>query len=442
MPLFESTKFVDFLVNGSEVAKEDIRREKTKRLCSFIREDLAGLILLFPYLLSHSGNVRRKEMAQVATRIGRLRYEIYFIKQIARRLSYWCWLRIPKAPEGTIMHKPRCLQSPARYVYNLRKHRIGDKVAVSALLNYVKEVDPSCEIVLIDDIYYLGGRTSEMPARIIFKDLVDEIWTIKNPEDYRNCEELIRRSNLKPLAFTPDLTPVTLNRESGCCENSDGALCYGNPWLMLPSLAKIGIYPKIAMEKVNLPKEVKSALGNARQKKIVTVHILEDAQYNTERNHDFSQIEKLCQSILTQINDVFIVRVGEHSGKTLDLAPGCGFDATPYGLTVIQSAKLIEMADLYIGGDTGMTHLAGALDVPHIVAIYGYGYDLSFTLRNCFHCVVNTRLAEAVSTFPSVPPGRLTKVTMKYNSFDYRKVSKIVEQKIKGFYPNQKQVLP
>jgi hypothetical protein len=409
----------DIFEKGTEGAREELYRRKGRKLSSFITSDLKRVITNSLLLFSLSQQKRTDSFKDLAFSSGRLRYELYFARILGMRALKWLSLREKRRCAGlgrqTGSNKNT---NPIGYVYNFHRHRIGDKLAVAALLRYVKQTNPANRIVLIDDNCYLGGKMRDLPSGLIFADIADSIWSIEKEDDYERVERQSRQEGLTRLAFTADFAPALLQKREGCCENSSGGYCYGNPWLMLPFLAKKGIYPEIHLGKISFPEEIEKRVRTLSNKKIVVLHILEDAQYNTERNHSFEQMEGLCRRIVTLFDDLFLIRVGQNTGHLLGIAKDKCLDATSFNLSILQSAMLLEMADLYIGGDTGMTHFAAALDVPHIIAIYGYKYNLGFTLRNCFNCVESTGIADIVSTFPSIAEGRLTKIIMKNNSFN------------------------
>jgi ADP-heptose:LPS heptosyltransferase len=90
--------------------------------------------------------------------------------------------------------------------------------------------------------------------------------------------------------------------------------------------------------------------------KIVS-HCLTDAPYNKGRNMNEVQYKEL-------LNQVSLYCTKENIDYTIITIP------TDYSMSVEDCIGLIDIADIYIGGDTGFTHCAAALD-KDIVAIYG-----------------------------------------------------------------------
>ncbi len=101
---------------------------------------------------------------------------------------------------------------------------------------------------------------------------------------------------------------------------------------------------------------------------------------------------------------------GEEKARTMALAAHLGAAATHYAgqLTLRQTAALMNELDLYIGVDTGPTHIMGALHRP-LVALY-HGYSPSRVLAPLDHpCayIVDHPLADRGAT-PETPMADIT----------------------------------
>lgn len=213
-----------------------------------------------------------------------------------------------------------------RVYCDFRNHRIGDKVVCSAALKWYKDQHPQDWLIAVDDFWFEKGKQHTIPSNVIFKGVVDECVYNK--------------------------TPVNATRlEFGCL------------WLRVPWLAKQGCYPSITLNN----ECEKQMLDRFRwmSDPYVCVHILENAPYKRKRNHDFRQMRQLLR-VLSR-HRVNVVRIGQDSGCVVRGVT----DLTPYNLSVMESACVIKHSTAYIGGDTGMTHIASAVGVPWILAIYG-----------------------------------------------------------------------
>lgn len=213
-----------------------------------------------------------------------------------------------------------------RVYYDFNQHRIGDKVAISAALHWHRARHPEDFLIAVDDFWFGKGIQRAIPSRVVFEGLVDECVYNTTPPDAERLD-------------------------------------FGCIWIRVPWLAKQGFYPSIRV----------SGECEARMFErfrwmtdpYVCVHILEDAAYNRRRNHSLRQMAELIR-ILSE-RGARVVRVGKWLGSVLKRIT----DLTPCGLSVMESACIVKNSICFIGGDTGMTHVASAVGVERIVAIYG-----------------------------------------------------------------------
>jgi hypothetical protein len=100
-------------------------------------------------------------------------------------------------------------------------------------------------------------------------------------------------------------------------------------------------------------------------------HPLFDPPYNKARGMDEGFVNEFCDGLLGALGDRAVV-ITDHPEKIQSrirtVASGNLFDL----------AYLIGKSKVYLGGDTGFTHLAAAGRVPHLFALYGANYARDF----------------------------------------------------------------
>ncbi len=393
---------------GQAAAREDLTWRKEAPLAEVLLNDLrraAGGLL--------NTVTGRRSPEKLAGDLGRLREELREGRELWERWQAWQeWRAQPLVPVQT-----------REWFYDFKGHRIGDKVVSSALFQYLRLCQPNARLVLIDDqLDDRAGRT--LPTGPLFGDLADEIWRVAEPGDRARFAQRIADEQLQPLAWTRDLRPATLAPGEGCCNGHSA--CPGLPWLMLPRLARLGIYPKLRVPHAPLPEQVERQLAKAADRPWLVFHILSDAPYNPIRNQDFACYEGLVDHLQRAAPQLYLLRVGLPGSRRLNLSPEVGLDLSHAHLSLLQIAALQGRAKMFLGGDTGLSHLAGALGVPRLISIYAYMYGLEYTLRHCFSCVRHSGLAEPMSCFPSLPKQRLCRVRQRAHRFDPELVARDV----------------
>lgn len=159
----------------------------------------------------------------------------------------------------------------------------------------------------------------------------------------------------------------------------------GNLFVFAPQkIAETGKYPTLTVppriEKWRNSNLYRKLGDRYENRNIIRVcfHCLTDAPYSKTRNHCFPEWKR-CMQILAKRDNVIVYRVGSLNTMHEDLNNGKNlFDFTVEDLTVPQSIGIVSDCDIYIGGDTGMTHAASALD-KKIVGIWG---DITHMVRD------------------------------------------------------------
>lgn len=131
-------------------------------------------------------------------------------------------------------------------------------------------------------------------------------------------------------------------------------------------------------------------------------HPLFDPPYNTGRGMNEAFVHSFCEAMLEQLGDRAVV-ITDHPEKI----------RVP--IRIVSSESLYDQiyflgkAKIYIGGDTGFTHFAAAVRVPHLFALYGpiFGQDATSSSANlCFgeHLYPFTPLIDMLGVAPDTRP--------------------------------------
>lgn len=215
-------------------------------------------------------------------------------------------------------------------IFNFENFRIGDKLAGCYQLQY--------------------NSIKNGYQYIIFDTLADKLFPIK--DYFPSIGQYVIETN-NPTPLISDL------KEKGYEE-----INFGNLWISSPSLKKdTDFLPNMILPKYL--KDLQYNFNDTKDKKVLDYkikiinHCLVDAKYNTGRNHNREQFNKLIDRVRKYIIE------NEIDAIVVDVPIN-------YSWNLNQLMALIELGDLYIGGDTGLTHAYSMFhpDRP-IVAIYG-----------------------------------------------------------------------
>jgi hypothetical protein len=218
-------------------------------------------------------------------------------------------------------------------------HRLGDKVGAAGLMQYYKH-GSNVAIVAVDCRFAVNGVNAGIDIADYFDNIYDAIIQVYD-EKHFNIEHhyLSSQSNIM-------------------CVN-------GYIWELLPIIKRDhNIFPKMNMPNIYkdwwLSEKTKYGIDN-----YICVHILIDALYNVSRNHDIIYMIRLVNE-LSKYVPIVLVGISNRELITGDNI----YDLTKYNYNIDQSIAIVENSFLYIGGDTGLSHAAGALG-KKVVAIYG-----------------------------------------------------------------------
>ena len=272
----------------------------------------------------------------------------------------------------------------AHRYYNFNGHRIGDKVAGAFMVSErVQEHDD--EFVLIDPDY---NKINSFPIKQFFPQISKFVLETENQED---AEKMLQERGFEKLHT-------------------------GNLWVSAPSLMKdTGFTPTMYLPKYikDFVRAIDADPQDGRPPKkltdfglVIVNHCLSNPPYNPNRRHDSVQWLNLMDRIKKHLLDNKI------DGVVVDV-PNFQWDFS-------RVIGLISTADIFIGGDTGCTHVAGALD-KEIVAVYG----------NSDHDVKAFHVEGMSSEWCSDPLSKTyTKFVMEDNKFNEDEVFNHVVSKI------------
>lgn len=219
-------------------------------------------------------------------------------------------------------------------VYNYGGSRIGDKIGASMLIQYQIE-EKGDKFILIDPSW--DSHTS-FPVRQFFPQISNYVIETKNSDEITNT--LIGKGFEHFGTGNIWITAPSLKLDTGY-----------TPSMYLPK------YIKDFMNKLVVESEDKTLKKRLLDFDIKIVnHCLTDPAYNVGRQHNPEQ----WMSLMKRIREYLLE-------QNID---GVVADIPQYTLPFQQAIGIIACGDIFIGGDTGSTHVAGALK-KNIVAIYG-----------------------------------------------------------------------
>lgn len=218
--------------------------------------------------------------------------------------------------------------------FDLSNHRIGDKIAACGQLSFYKQKE-DVDLIILDSTF-----NSYFPAKYFFPELFNQ-FVIEN-EDGRQVEKIKKEFSIHYETYN-----------------------FHNLWISTPSLKKdIGYVPKMFLPPYLKSYQNSLKLTDGRKvsdfKVKIGMHCLTDAPYNVGRNHNPEQWKILTDMVSGYImnteSDAIILEIPQKDNN----------------LPVQHCMAIVEMCDIYVGGDTGFSHTFAAFhnDNP-LIAIYG-----------------------------------------------------------------------
>jgi hypothetical protein len=241
-------------------------------------------------------------------------------------------------------------------IYSFLNLRIGDRVAATAIINDVEKRDESFNrpaIIVVEHDYvdhpgYQDCINDDSRFDLMCSiPVVDARIILRSKEDKNNIfNNLVLPDVEIEFQFMPGL------------------------WETLPILAKDGIYPSMVAKLLNwwwFGGEKGEYLSV--DEPYIVVHPLLDAGYNTVRNHNVGMIVSLIRRMASFGIKIVVIGLTEdqisnigYIGHVVKMIPRSKYN-------VDQVMAIIAGCTLFIGGDTGFSHAAGALG-RSVVAIY------------------------------------------------------------------------
>lgn len=230
--------------------------------------------------------------------------------------------------------------------------RLGDRIMVKYMAENYMRANPDHRLHCLEQFNYpsVHGFTMKEWAPDLFKGGFYESGDKINGQ-------VLTSANFYSLKGVPRLYPVP-----------------GNLFVYTPQkIRETGIYPTLRIPPAYrtwlsgyLPVEI----IREYDRPIVCFHILTDAPYSKSRNHSFPHWKECIEKLADQ--DVWIIRIGlkETSQGVVGHGKANVFDFSQDDLTTPQAISVISACDIYVGGDTGMTHAAAALG-KEIVGVWG-----------------------------------------------------------------------
>lgn len=218
------------------------------------------------------------------------------------------------------------LPEDCEIVYDMSKDRIGDAIGSLPILKYICELNPKLKISVI---YYA-------------KDNGEYSWT--------NGINLFDWSPWKPFSIyqiPPPGKPIFNSLD-------------GNGFSIWGTLRRLNLQPKLCA-----PTSVDVSHNDFN----VTMHIINavgirNQPYVSRRVLSMFKYEQIAEYLYH--NGIQTTRLGAAYDRVRDLKP-CINDLTPQNLPLHDTFVQLARSDMFMGGDSGLTHAAAAFGIPVIV---------------------------------------------------------------------------
>ncbi|HIE18937.1 TPA: hypothetical protein EYP75_04345 [Candidatus Bathyarchaeota archaeon] len=236
----------------------------------------------------------------------------------------------------------------------------GDKIVSEIIIRKYKEKHPSNCVIGLE---YVGDCLSMKD----YPSPPDEIWIFSGDWDWDKAKEkvplLIEQEGIdKVIVFNRRMlswfTNSTVSRERyRIFEVLDAFKKRAEyPYLVIP--IKVRHWAHYFFMKKGIP------LGSL----VIAIHIRNLHNYASEKNIDFNKYLTLMDILIKEYNATFIV-IGKFD-KNPKIEMRNVIDVSKDNLTLWHTAALIKMANLYIGTDSGPTHIAAAVGTPIVAVDY------------------------------------------------------------------------
>tara|TARA_R110002020_G_scaffold268819_3_gene484112 strand:- start:50013 stop:52082 length:2070 start_codon:yes stop_codon:yes gene_type:complete len=225
------------------------------------------------------------------------------------------------------------------------KGGIGDVLMTTPLLKAIKTRYPDCELTYATDFKYASGA---------LKDLLEN-----NPY----IDHLIPKQQAKRNKYHlySDITSVGLGRERRGYAPQNRIDMFAD-YVGISLIDSVPTFITTAKEKA-WARSMINKWTKGRQSKIITMHV---SSVDERRNWPVKNFAEVIKQMTHKYPDVFFIIFDQHKKGAW------GFkntqDASSYDIRA--KAALIEASHLFLGPDSGLLHLAGALN-KDIVSVFG-----------------------------------------------------------------------
>jgi len=243
--------------------------------------------------------------------------------------------------------------APKKVVYSLYGQRIGDKIVSELPLRQYHTKNPNDYVIILNDSI---GQAKKLRSEEIFGHVVDEVWNVFYPEENEQLHAKF------------------------CPENNIEFINFGNLFVYMNQQRRYGEYPRLFLHHQYQVwwNYLKRLLNIPENKFLITLHMFNvspgrDSEYEATRILEYENYVKMLNMLFKERTDVVIVRIGTPVDCVQPIYHENLFDLTMMGIEPLYSATVINNSSLYIGGDTGPTHMAAALQVPTVATSYLWG---------------------------------------------------------------------
>jgi Glycosyltransferase family 9 (heptosyltransferase) len=240
----------------------------------------------------------------------------------------------------------------------LNEHLLGDKIVLSAIINYLAHHNPMAHILGVEKTGsfsmadYMVAPHSIMEGRV--NDIVNKV--IK--------EHFVRQDVSYKLILCCDHNSLFPEQWISLREVKIMDL-----WDTLKQCSEGHMYPKLNVKPAWLSEadSLLERVGVEPNDPYIVVHI---RLLNRQpwKNSDIAFIREIVRQLINSFS-IPVIIVGSQDERSELSYPGL-IDLGMRALTIEQTAGLLAKALLFIGGDSGPIHLAGALGCP----VLGIGY--------------------------------------------------------------------
>jgi len=232
-----------------------------------------------------------------------------------------------------------------RIAFGRKKGGIGDVLMTTPTVKAIKRRYPNCKLTYFVDPKY--GQNS-----------LEEILKY-NP----HIDEIVSFSHIKreKYHFYVDVTTVGLARERRGLPPVNRIDMFAE-YVGLDLVDPVPTYVVTKEEKAWAQAMI-DKWTKGKPSKIVTLHI---SSVDERRNWPAQKFMELVTQLGAQHSDIFFIIFDQHKKNTWGLRNT--FDASHFDIRA--NAALIDASHLFVGPDSGLLHIAGALE-KHIVSLFG-----------------------------------------------------------------------